>query len=88
MADEQRIVAYALHDEGDKDLRDELFEILDDPNNDCTLCTIDDIQKVFEARFKQAKAEAWSEGHQDGWSDRAHIGEDITRNPYRGESHD
>jgi hypothetical protein len=27
-------------------------------------------------------AEAWREGYQDGWSDRAHPGEDMTRNPY------
>lgn len=26
---------------------------------------------------------AWREGYQDGWSDRAHPGEDLARNPYR-----
>lgn len=35
------------------------------------------------------RARAWSEGYQDGWSDRSHIGEDRTRNPYKyGYSYD
>lgn len=36
-------------------------------------------------RDRRMKAEGWSEGHQDGWSDRSHITEDNTRNPYQEE---
>ena len=35
--------------------------------------------------LRSIKAEAWSEGYQDGWSDRGHPGEDRFRNPYREE---
>jgi len=49
------------------------------------------IQDVFdgcldfetETRILALQAEAWQDGHQDGWSDRAHIGEDRSRNPFK-----
>lgn len=43
---------------------------------------------VIREMRQQDRREAWSEGHQDGWSDRSHIAEDQTRNPYRQEASD
>lgn len=40
-------------------------------------------QEEFDRWLNQIKAEVWSEAYQDGWSDRAHPGEDRQRNPYR-----
>lgn len=34
----------------------------------------------------RVRAEVWSVGYQDGWSDRGHLGEDRSRNPYRQEA--
>jgi hypothetical protein len=41
------------------------------------------VEAHVAAKVAKAKGEAWSEGYQDGWSDRAHPTENRFRNPYR-----
>jgi hypothetical protein len=46
----------------------------------------DDRVAQFNRWLRWVKAEVWSEAYQDGWSDRAHPGEDVQRNPYRADA--